>query len=251
MADKISVIIPVHNGEAFLEETVHSVLNQTYRELELLLIEDGSTDGSWKTMQEMAGSDPRIRIFRMEEASGAAKTRNRGLKEAKGRYIAYLDADDLWEAQKLEKEMQYLLDKKAAFVFTGYEFADEKGVGTGHVVKVPETLTYKEALGNTTIFTSTVLLDREKISEELMEMPPVKSEDTATWWRILKSGITAYGLNENLVRYRRAGKSLSSNKIEALRRIWGLYRKVAGLSVPASCFYFIRWAYRAVVRRVA
>ncbi len=251
MEELVSVIIPVHNAEAFVEETAASVLNQTYRNLELLLVEDGSTDGSWEVLKRLAERDPRIRILQMEHPSGAAKTRNKGIKEAKGDYLAYLDADDLWEISKLEKEVAFLREKKACFVFTGYEFADEQGKGTGHVVKVPETLNYKQALSNTTIFTSTVLLDRRAIPEELLLMPEIKSEDTATWWRILQSGITAYGLNENLVRYRRAGKSLSSNKLEALRRIWGLYRKVAKLPVPVAAWYFCGWAYRAVVRRVS
>ncbi len=251
MNDLISVIIPVHNAEEFLEETVLSVLNQTYKNLELILVEDASTDDSFALMEKLSGTDKRIRIFRMGKPSGAARTRNYGLSKAEGDYIAYLDADDLWEKDKLEKELAFLKEKQAAFVFTGYEFADEEGKGTGHVVKVPETLSYKQALGNTTIFTSTVLLNRSRIPEELLQMPVIKSEDTATWWRILKSGITAYGLDENLVRYRRAGKSLSSNKVEALRRIWRLYREVAKLSVPVSAYYFVRWAFRAVARRVS
>ena len=166
------------------------------------------------------------------------------------RYIAYLDADDYWTSDKLERELAFLREKQAGFVFTGYEFGDENAKGTGKVVRVPGTLNYRQALANTTIFTSTVMLDTEKIDRSLMEMPCIKSEDTASWWRILKTGVTAYGLNENLVVYRRAGKSLSSNKIEALRRIWNLYRRAAGLSVFASACHFVPWAYRAVRRRV-
>ena len=141
-------------------------------------------------------------------------------------------------------------EKQAAFVFTGYEFADENGRGTGKIVQVPETLSYKQALGNTTIFTTTVMFDTAKIDKILLQMPEIKSEDTALWWKVLRNGYTAYGLNENLAKYRRAGKSLSSNKIEALRRIWNLYRRAERMSVVKSSWYFCFWAFRAVRRRL-
>ena len=141
-------------------------------------------------------------------------------------------------------------EKGAGFVFTSYEFADEKCVGTGKVVRVPEIITYKQALSNTTIFTSTVLIDREKVADELIKMPNIKSEDTATWWQILRAGHMGYGLDKNLVKYRRSAGTLSSNKIEALRRIWNLYRKAAGLSVVSSAAHFVVWAFKAVARRI-
>lgn len=254
----VSIIVPVHNAEKFIVDTIDCVRGQSYQNWELLLIEDGSTD---HTMDRMSAyleeiRDERIRLVEREIGSpeeksfGAARARNLGLSLAKGRYIAYLDADDRWRADKLERELAFLQKKQAGFVFTGYEFGDEKAEGTGKVVHVPETLCYKQALANTTIFTSTVMMDTEKIDKDLMEMPYIKSEDTASWWKILKTGVTAYGLDENLVIYRRAGKSLSSNKIEAIRRIWNLYRQAAGLSLCASICHFVPWAYRAVKRRV-
>ena len=189
-------------------------------------------------------------LFIQENNKGAALARNRGVQEAKGRYIAYLDADDLWRPQKLQKELQFMKEQEAAFVFTGYEFADEKGIGTGKIVNVPETITYCQALKNTTIFTSTVLFDTEKIPKELIKMPLVKSEDTAAWWNILRHGHKAYGLDENLVLYRRPAKSLFSNKVEAIKRIWYLYRKVEGLGIVYSMYNFVFYAVRAVLRRI-
>ena len=120
----------------------------------------------------------------------------------------------------------------------------------GKVVRVPETLEYKEALKNTTIFTSTVVFDTTRIDKELLNMPNVKSEDTALWWKILRNGYKAYGLDENLVFYRRPAVSLSSNKLVAIKRIWNLYRNVEKLSLPCSCYNFCFWAVRAVLRRV-
>ncbi len=252
MNELVSIIVPVYNARKFIRETMDSVMAQTYPSWELLLIEDVSTDGTAAVIEEYVREkeEQRIRLIRQPENRGAARARNRGLEEAKGRYIAYLDADDLWEPEKLQHQLLFMEKNEAAFCFTGYEFADECGVGTGKVVRVPETLNYRQALGNTTIFTTTVMFDTEKIPKEMLEMPVMKSEDTALWWRILRNGYTAYGLDENLVRYRRPGKSLSSNKLEAIRRIWNLYRRAEGMSIPASVWHFCFWALRAVKRRV-
>lgn len=244
----VSIIVPLYNAEKFIWETVQSVINQTYKDFELLLVDDCSTDRSLAAAEAI--NDSRVRVIRQEQNAGAYAARNRGLSEAKGRYIAFLDADDKWEPTKLEDTLKFMEEKSAGFVFTSYEFADEKCVGTGKVVRVPETITYKQALSNTTIFTSTVLIDREKVADELIKMPNIKSEDTATWWQILRAGHTGYGLDKNLVKYRRSAGTLSSNKIEALRRIWNLYRKAAGLSVVSSAAHFVVWAFKAVARRI-
>lgn len=248
----ISIIVPVYNVKKYILETVECVVNQTCREWELLLVEDGSSDGTAEEILRYLEEtkDNRIRLIRQPVNGGAAKARNRGLEEAAGRYIAYLDADDLWVPEKLERELQFLRDKDAAFVFTGYEFADEQGRGTGKVVRVPETLNYRQALSNTTIFTSTVMFDTEKIKKEELRMPVMKSEDTALWFQVLRNGYLACGLDENLVRYRRTGKTLSSNKLEAIRRIWNLYRRAEHLGIIESAYHFCFWAVRAVKRRV-
>lgn len=248
----ISVIVPVYNVKKYIAETMDCVRAQTYGDWELLLVEDGSSDGSDEEIRRYAEEkkEARIRLISQPSNMGAAMARNRGLAEARGRYIAYLDADDLWMPEKLEKELRFLREKNAAFVFTGYEFADEQGRGTGKVVHVPETLNYRQALSNTTIFTTTVMFDTEKIPKKELEMPRVKSEDTALWFRVLRSGHTAYGLDENLVKYRRAGRSLSSNKLEAIRRIWNLYRRSEGLGFWESAYHFCFWAVRAVRRRI-
>ena len=246
----ISIVIPVYNADRFLRETIDSVLAQTYTDWELIPVDDCSSDESRKILAEYERTDSRIRPVYLDSNVGAAAARNEGTVRARGEYLAFLDAEDIWVKEKLEHELAFLQDKQAAFVFTSYEFADEHGVGTGKIVKVPATLSYQQALRNTTIFTSTVLFHRGKISTEYLMMPQVKSEDSATWWQILKTGVTAYGLNENLVLYRRSRKTLSSNKLEAVRRIWYLYRRVEGLNVFQSCRNFVGYAFRAVLRRV-
>lgn len=248
----ISIIVPVYQAEKYIVETMDCVRAQTYGNWELLLVDDCGRDGTLeKVMAYMEEKkDGRIRLIRQPSNQGAAMARNRGLQEARGRYVAYLDADDLWVPEKLEKELRFMEEKEAAFVFTGYEFADERGRGTGKVVRVPETLSYRQALSNTTIFTTTVMFDTERIGREELRMPVVKSEDTALWFQVLRGGQIAYGLDENLVKYRRTGNTLSSNKLEAIRRIWNLYRKSEHLNLGESVYHFFFWAVRAVKRRV-
>ena len=246
----ISIIVPVYNAERFLPDTITCVQQQTYENWELLLVDDCSSDHSRQIILEASKTDDRVRLIAQETNQGAATARNRGVEEAGGRYLCYLDADDVWVPEKLEQELAFLQKKQAAFVFTGYEFADENAKGLGKIVHVPEQINYKEALKNTTIFTSTVMFDTRKMEKEYIKMPLVKSEDTATWWRILRTGCVAYGLDSNLVRYRRTANTLSSNKIEAIKRIWNLYRRQEKFSSIKSLYYMTNWAIRAVLRRL-
>ena len=250
--DLVSIVTPVYHAQDYIKETLDSVLAQDYNAWEHILVVDGADDPTILHIQEYieAHGDANIRLVIQETNQGAAHARNRGVKEAAGRYIAYIDADDLWRPDKLSKQLAFMEEKGAAFCFSGYEFGDENAKGTGKIVKVPETINYRQALKNTTIFTSTVVFDTKVIPKEDIRMPIMKSEDTALWWKILRSGQLAYGLNENLVTYRRPAKSLSSNKLEAVRRIWNLYRKAEGLSIPVSIYYFCFWAVTAVYRRL-
>lgn len=248
----ISIVTPVYNAAAFIRQTMEMVRVQDYTDWELILVDDCSKDNSCEIIEEYLKEKPdeRIRLIKKEKNEGAALTRNRGIKEAKGRYIAFLDADDVWLPHKLQTQMEFMNKTESGFVFASYEFGDEEAVGTGKVVHVPESLTYKKALSRTVIFTTTVLLDTEKIPRELIYMPNVPSEDSATWWQILREGYVAKGIDEVLAIYRRPAKSLSSNKLKAIQRIWYLYREVEKLSLFASLIAFTGWAYRATVRRL-
>ena len=243
----ISIIVPVYNAHNYIKETVNSVLNQTYSEFELILIDDGSTDDSIEIIK--AFDDKRI-VLLQNDKKGAYAARNFGIKNAKGRYIAFLDADDVWNNSKLQKTYDFMKANDAGFVFTAYEFGDEEAKPTGKIVHVPKMLPYKKALSRTIIFTSTVLIDLTKVNKELVYMPHIASEDTATWWNILRSGVIAYGLDENLTIYRRSSNTLSSNKIVAVKRIWNLYRKNEHMNVFESFIHFIGWGFRAVARRL-
>jgi len=249
----VSIVVPVYNAENFIQSTISMVQAQTFEDWEMILVEDHSLDDTREILYDMQENtlDKRLKfIFLDNNKDGPAPARNAGVEAATGRYIAYLDADDVWDRHKLERTLEYMKEKNAGFVFTAYEFGDEAANPTGNVVNVPETLSYKKALSRTIIFTSTVMFDTEKIGKELIKMPIVPSEDTATWWNILRNGYTAYGLNEVLAIYRRPAKSLSSNKGKAITRIWNLYRNVEKLSLIRSGWYFCGWAIRATLRRI-
>lgn len=250
MSDLVSIVIPVHNAEKFISDTVASVKSQTYENWELILVNDGSTDNSLALIKEFEKSSEKIHVINIEQAKGAANARNVGNQNCKGRYLTFLDADDLWDPEKLEIQMKFMEEKGCGFSYTNYEFADEDGVGIKKIVSVPERITYKQALKNTTIFTSTVMFDLDIIPRELTMMPDVPSEDTATWWQVLRAGYKAFGLRKSLTIYRRHGHSLSSNKFVAIQRIWNLYRNVEKLGIIYSAYCFVFYALHAVGRRI-
>lgn len=246
--DLVSIIIPVYNAEKFLPYTINSALNQTYKNFEIILINDCSNDNSINIIKKY--KDKRIKLLNNTKNLKVAKTRNNGIKTAKGRYICFLDADDIWYKNKLEKQIKFMKKTKCEFSFTSYEFANEDGKPNGKKVLVPKKINYSEALKNTTIFTSTVMFDMKKLEKKDIYMPNIKSEDTATWWNILKKIDYGYGLNEVLTLYRRSNGTLSSNKFEAIKRIWYLYRKHEKLNIIKSSYNFVNYAINALKRRI-
>lgn len=247
----VSIVVPVFNSEKFIKETIKTVESQTYHNWELILVNDCSTDSSEQIIREYEEDDKRIKLINLETNSGAAIARNTGMKNAKGKYIAFLDADDLWKKEKLEKQIKFMKENNYDFTFTGYEFADENGNNLGKIVNIPKKINYKQALKNTTIFTSTVIFNVDNLGKELISMPNVRrGQDTATWWKVLKTGVIAYGLNESLSLYRRSNNTLSSNKIKALKRTWNLYRNVENLPFLTSLYNFCWYCFNAVKRRI-
>lgn len=251
----ISIVIPVYNAAPFLKRTLASVKNQSYQNWELILVDDASADSSIRLIEQQIGSwdsqHGSVRLLKNERNQGPAASRNRGLREARGRYLAYLDADDYWEADKLERQYRFMKEKDCAFSFTGYEFAGKDGIRNGSVVHVPESISYKEALTNTTISTITVMFDRDRVPERLLYMPEdCPREDTATWWQILKNGHVAYGLDEALSVYCRHRGSHSANKLKAVKGTWKMYRKQEEFSVPKAAYYMTFNLMNAVKRRI-
>ncbi len=247
----VSIVTPVYNAERFLPDTIKTVQDQTYENWEWLLVDDQSSDRSVEIIKEAAKSDERIKLIQLAKNGGAATARNAGIDAANGRYLAFQDADDLWHPEKLTKQVAYMQEKACVFSFTGYEFTDSAGKPNGKKVSVPSTLNYRQALKNTTIWTSTVMLDISKLSKQVVSMPNVRrGQDTATWWKILKKIDHARGINEVLSYYRRTDESLSANKLTALKRTWNLYRNVESLGIYASSYNFCWYVFNAVRRRV-
>lgn len=276
----VSVIIPVYNCGTFISETLDSIVSQKNPgnrfDMEIIVVDDGSTDGTVETVRGYVNQTNlnhrkavakgeyeqgrfdyvnhikpiNVKLIPNENRKGAAGARNTGIDAASGRYITFIDADDKWLPDKLSRQLDMMRRTRAAFSFTGYEFADEDCNGTGKVVRVPERISYRQALKNTTIFTSTVMFDMGKLSKEDVHFPYVESEDTANWWKILRNNCDAHGLDEVLTLYRRSGVTLSSNKMLAIKRTWRLYRRVEGLSLPYSLYCFAWYAVRAVMRRI-
>lgn len=249
----VSIIVPMYHAAPYIANTIHCVEQQTWTNWELLLVDDCGGDDTLSVAAACKDASPfgsQIHIVQNERNIGAADSRNHGVSCARGRYIAFLDADDVWLPEKLERQLQFMAACEGGFTFTSYEFGDENAQGTGKFVRVPSTLTFSKALSRTVIFTSTVLLDTQKIPKELIHMPDIGSEDTALWWSLLKTGITACGLDEVLTIYRRPRKSLSSNKLSAIRRMWTLLRQIGDCGRLRAFYHLIGWAVRATLRRI-
>lgn len=241
--EKVSVIIPVHNSEKYIEECINSVINQTYKNLEIIVVDDNSSDNSLNIIKNI--KDSRIKILKLPTNSGVAIARNKGIESATGKYICFIDSDDYWYLNKLEKQVEFIKNKE--FIYAGYEIL--KG-NKKHKVKVPKTITYKEALKNTTIFTSTVMFNMKYLKKQDIYMPDVKrGQDTLCWWKVLKKINNAWGIDETLSIYRVGNLSLSSNKIIALMRTWKIY-KIENIKLIQRIYYFINYVINAIKRRI-
>ncbi|PEX06320.1 glycosyl transferase [Bacillus cereus] len=244
----VSVIMPCYNGQAYLEEAIQSVLSQSYSSLELLIIDDASTKPIKNIISKFI-YDKRVRLIQHQENQGVAIARNTGLKNSKGRYVAFLDSDDLWHKNKLEKQLNFLWNHQVAFVFSEYEVIRKTSDDIINKISVPYTIDYLNLLKNTIIGCSTVLIDRK--ATDSFEMPIISvGEDTATWLNILKKGHIAYGIQEPLVKYRVSDYSLSKNKWKMVRGTWKMYRITQSLSFLSTCFYFSHYACNATLKRI-
>ena len=232
----ISIITPVFNGEKFINDSIRSVLSQSYENWELLIVDDKSTDSTESIISNYLVKDKRVRYFKNEINLGPAGARNVAISNARGSYIAFLDVDDMWVKDKLQLTLDQLDQSKAPLVYTSYQRIDENFTKVGRKINIPLEIHYRELLGNTAICTSTVLINREVTGDFLME--EVYYDDFVAWLNILKRYGAAVGLNESLTLYRVVGGSISRNKIKSAKEVWKIYRKSQMLS-PAQSFKFL------------
>ncbi len=244
----VSVIMPCYNCLLTLEESVRSVMKQSFRDWELLLVDDGSTDGSRTRIRLLAAREPRIRPVLLMKNSGVAEARNVGMQAARGRFMAFLDADDVWEPEKLKEQLEWVEATGAAFSWTAYGRMDSQGNRLSRVRKAPESLTFRQLLKGNVIGCSTVIVDTAKTGPITME--PVRQEDYYLWLKLLRKGVPGTGLNRVLTWYRVSSGSLSGNKFRSAHWNWVLYRRHLGLGLPASFWYFINYALRGIWKSI-
>lgn len=249
MNNKVSVITATYNAERFIEEMIKSVLLQTYSDLELIIVDDCSKDNTKQIIEKYIRIDSRVKYYKLSKNSGAAVARNFAIEKATGRYLAFLDSDDLWDKNKLEKQLQFMIEQKIGFSFSGYRLINEQGSLLNKEISVPKTIRYEDLLKNTIIGCLTVIIDRKIIGD--IKMPLIRAgQDTATWLSILKKGYIAYGYQGCLASYRKVSGSISSNKLKALKRTWSIYREVERLDILRSTYYFINYSKNALIKRL-
>lgn len=243
----ISIIMPAYNAEEYIEEAICSVLAQTITNWELLIIDDCSCDNTRSIIGRFVEKDSRVKLVVNEVNSGVAKTRNRGLDLFRGRYVAFLDSDDYWKPQMLEKLIACAEEKQTDIVYCSYEMVDEHGKKVCNDFIVPYTTTFEESIVRNVISCSTALLTRQ-LAKQYRFPTNMYHEDIALWFQILKDGGTASGVPEVLAAYRQRANSRSGGKIISAVRRWAIYRKHLGMPIHRCIVAMIRYGYYGIIK---
>lgn len=238
----VSVIMPAYNAEAFIGEAISSVLAQSTSDLELIVIDDCSSDRTRDVVDDFLRKDSRIRLLTNEHNMGVARTRNRGLELCRGKYIALLDSDDYWKPQMLEKMIARVEETKADIIYCSYAIVDEEGRKLCNDFIVPSATTFEESIVRSVITCSTVLITSE-LAKKNRFPTDMYHEDIALWFQILRDGGTARGVPEVLAAYRQRANSRSSSKLTSACRRWVIYRKHLGMPFVQCVGVMIQYAY--------
>lgn len=243
--DLVSVIMPIYNAEKYLEKTLNSIFDQTYDNIEIVLSDDCSKDNSAKIISRLMKSHPEIVYHLQEKNMGAGAARNKSLEIARGQYVAFLDSDDIWKKDKIERQLKLMKQKKSPFSYTAIEMMDENGNQIKDKRNIKETCDYKYLLHNTIIATSSVVIDRKELGD--FRMPLRRGgQDYATWLSLLRNGAIACGINEALVRYRVASGSLSSNKFKSIKQVWEIQTQDEKITKVRTAFNVISFSWNAL-----
>lgn len=237
----VSIITPAYKAEGLIGETIRGVQAQTHENWELIVVDDRSPDGTAEVVTRFAREDSRIRLIVQEQNAGPAEARNRALDEAKGQYVAFCDADDVWQPDKLEIQLARMVETGAPMSCTAVRRISEDGSKVGRLIEVPESVTYRRLLKDTVIFTSSVLIDRDQVGD--IRMTKTFYDDFVLWLSILKPGRCALGVNLDLLRYRVVGNSYSRNKKKSAYWVWRTYRDIENLNVVRAGWCFLNYAF--------
>lgn len=243
-AGMVSIIMPAYNAEQTLAQAVSSVLSQTYQNFELIIIDDCSTDGT-NALAHSFG-DRRIQVLTNSENSGASQTRHNGVSCARGQWLAFLDSDDAWTPDKLEKQLRLQQQRNADLVFTGSAFMDQDSCPKDWTLHVPETISYRKLLKQNLISNSSVLVRKDRYLDCECLCGGLH-EDFVCWLRMLKSGALACGIDEPLLIYRLSPTSKSGNKLKAAKMNWRAYR-AAGLHIPEAAYYMVFYTVNSLLK---
>ena len=238
LSPMVSIITPSYNSKEFFEETFKSVINQTFENWEWIIIDDSSTDGSYDFIKKTIKKNPKIKLYKTSKNVGAARARNLGIEKATGRYISFLDSDDLWKSNKLKLQVDFVLKNNVPFCYCDYDvlLANEK-VKKFKIKK--SNITYKVLLKKCDIGCLTVMYDSLILGKIYMSENAPKREDYATWLKLAKEGVRMVHLSENVAVYRIHNSGISFNKFKLIKYHWNVYRKCEKLSALKSLFYLI------------
>ncbi len=234
----VSIIMPTYNCAKFIGETIKSVIAQTYSNFELIIVDDCSKDNTKDVVNSF--DDERIKYYKLEKNSGAAVARTTAMNMAKGKYMAFLDSDDLWMENKLERQLKFMKDNNYNITCTAYEQVNEDGESLNKVIKTKKKADYNRILLDCPVGNSTVMYNVEALGK--FEVPNIrKRNDDALWLQMLKKEKYIYGMDEVLAKYRIRSNSISSNKLSLIKYHWQLYRDIEHLSVIRSVFHICWW----------
>lgn len=247
----VSIITPAFNSAKYIQEAYDSIKAQSYIDWEWVITDDCSEDDTWDILCSISQSDERVKVYRNDKNLGASETRNNSLKRSMGRFVAFLDSDDLWMKEKLAAQINYMIDNNYAFCFTAYAQTSCDGHNIHKVIdknKSIQFITYHDLLlKKVTLGCSTVILDRKYLGEVFM--PNLRTgQDYATWLNILRPGNKAFLYDEVLTKYRIMPNSISRNKVKKACRQWEIYRKIEKIKFIQASWYFLNYAIRAVSR---
>lgn len=242
---KVTVIMPAYNAAQFIEDAIRSVMGQTVTDWELLVIDDGSRDNTCEIVEKLAAEDSRVHLLKNEQNMGVANTRNRGLALCRGEFAAFLDSDDIWLPEKLQKQLDLLECTGASLCYTSYGIMDSQGDQSRGDYLVPERADFRKLLKENVIGCSTVMLRRQATADYRFETT-LHHEDYALWLRMLKDGIRAVGCTEVLVRWRLVENSRSFDKRKSAHSRWVIYRDYMKLPLHQSLWAFGHYAFASV-----